>query len=250
MISELQLALNTYAKEAFRDQGDRDYVSARLVYRLKFREQFLWSGLQAIEKYLKAILLFNGRSSRYRNWPRTGGREFGHDLVALYQAVKNIAEIRFACPGKVEVFVDYLNRFGKNRYFDRSTYTIGNELVELDRAVWHIRRYCQYLHWRVRERSGISRDMIAARVNKLNAASTVQNPWKFIIQGYLEDILSRSQGDPARKALIWQNLFYGARRKGQISYSPMTGSANPPNVRNWSQNASLRSQLRDYIKLP
>lgn len=248
---ELQLALNTWAKEAFRDQGDRDYVSARLVYRLKFREQFLWSGLQAIEKYLKGILLFNGRSSRYRNWPRTSGGEFGHNLVALYETVGNITEIQFTCPRQVKVFVRYLKHFGMNRYFDRSTYTIGNELVELDRAVWYIRRYCQYLHWHVRDRSGSSRDMIAERVNKLNAASTVQNPWKFRIRdGYLESVLSRPQNDPARQALIWQNLFYGARRKVQISYTPMMGSANPPNVRGWSQNASLRSQLENYIKLP
>ena len=160
MILELQLALNTWAKEAFRDQGDRDYVSARLVYRLKFREQFLWSGLQAIEKYLKGILLFNGRSSRYRHWPNTGGREFGHDLVALFQTVKSISEIQVTCPRGVTIFVKYLDHFGMNRYFDRSTYTIGNELMELDRAVWHIRRYCQYLHWVVEDRTGSSIDMI------------------------------------------------------------------------------------------
>lgn len=62
---ELQLVLNTFAKDVFRKQADCDYVAARSNYRLRLREQFLWSSLQAIEKYLKAILLFNGISARY-----------------------------------------------------------------------------------------------------------------------------------------------------------------------------------------
>lgn len=248
---DLQVALNSFAKEAFRDQGDRDYISARLIYRLEFREQFLWSGLQAIEKYLKAILLFNDRSSRYKNWPNNTGPKFRHDLVALYDAVKNIPEIKVTCPGEVEVFIKYLKQFGINRYFDRSTYTIGNELLELDKAVWHIRRYCQQLHWVVKDQSGQSIDIIAKRVDKLNAASVIKDPWKFRIRNaFLENVLSRPQNDPVRQGLIWQNLYYGARRKGQVIYSPMRGSANPPSVRGWSQDPSLRSQLEKYIQLP
>jgi hypothetical protein len=251
IILELQVALNSFAREVFRDQGDKDYVSARLLYRLKFREQFLWSGLQAIEKYLKAILLFNKRTTRYPRWPDTRGKEFGHDLVALYQAVGNINEIQFTCPAKVEEIVTYLSHFGMNRYFDRSTYTIGDEFLKLDQAVWHIRRYCQYLHFVVEDRSGISRDIIAERAVKLNASSIVQSPWKFGLRdGYLEKILSRSQNDPARKALVWQNPFYGACGKGQIKFSPMMGSASPPNVRSWSQDPGLRFELQEYIKLP
>lgn len=51
--------LNNFATRSFRDVADQDYVLARIAYRSELYAQFLWSGLQAIEKYLKAILLYN-----------------------------------------------------------------------------------------------------------------------------------------------------------------------------------------------
>ena len=44
---------------------------ARACYRLKFSQQFLWSPLQAVEKYLKAILLYNDRSAKGLGYTRT-----------------------------------------------------------------------------------------------------------------------------------------------------------------------------------
>ncbi len=46
-----------------RDLADKDYISARMSYRVDLTDQFLWSGLQALEKYLKATLLFNNLST-------------------------------------------------------------------------------------------------------------------------------------------------------------------------------------------
>jgi HEPN domain-containing protein len=58
---ELRRALFAFATRVFRDQADRDYIAARLSYRAQLRDQFLWSALQALEKYFKGILLFNER---------------------------------------------------------------------------------------------------------------------------------------------------------------------------------------------
>ena len=62
---DLQVVLNTFASDIFRRQADFDYIAARANYRMHLRQQFLWSAQQAMEKYLKAILLFNGKSARY-----------------------------------------------------------------------------------------------------------------------------------------------------------------------------------------
>ncbi|CUB05958.1 HEPN domain-containing protein [Marinomonas fungiae] len=62
-----QLVLNTLAKDIFRKQADFDYISARVNFRLGLRQQFLWSAQQAIEKYLKAILLFKGITLSLKN---------------------------------------------------------------------------------------------------------------------------------------------------------------------------------------
>jgi hypothetical protein len=54
-----EILINDFATRSFRDVGDYDYISARMAYRARLYPQFLWSGLQTIEKYLKCILLLN-----------------------------------------------------------------------------------------------------------------------------------------------------------------------------------------------
>lgn len=45
----------------FRDAADEDYLVARSSVQLGLIHQFCWSSQQCLEKYLKAILLLNGR---------------------------------------------------------------------------------------------------------------------------------------------------------------------------------------------
>jgi HEPN domain-containing protein len=221
------VALNSYASEVFRDQADQDYIAARSIYRLRFREQFLWSALQAIEKYLKAILLYNGMSSRYRNSMTLRGAELGHDIVGLLAAVQGIADIEFECPAQVASFISYLNHVGNNRYFDRATYTMGDEIHKLDEAVWHIRRFCQHLHFEVDDPATGRRDVISELVAGLKTPEVISKPWRFrLFAGLLEKILD-GKNTPAREALVWKNLFYGHRAKLEVTYPPLTGSANP-----------------------
>lgn len=73
-LNELEKAyLNEYAK-TLRDSADRDYISARAMYKLEIDDKFFWHVQQALEKYLKAILLFNEIKVKKQ----------GHDLVKLY----------------------------------------------------------------------------------------------------------------------------------------------------------------------
>src|SRR5688572_4958760 len=51
--------LNNFAVRSFRDVADGDYIAARLSFRSQLIPQFLWQSLQAIEKYLKCILVLN-----------------------------------------------------------------------------------------------------------------------------------------------------------------------------------------------
>ncbi|MDP3612625.1 MAG: HEPN domain-containing protein, partial [Rubrivivax sp.] len=67
---KLDRYINSFATQSFRDQADRDYIAARLACRYELMPQFLWSSQQAIEKYLKAILLYN----------RVAAPKVGHDL--------------------------------------------------------------------------------------------------------------------------------------------------------------------------
>src|SRR5579872_3880606 len=102
---DLTVRLNQYAS-LFRDLGDEDYISARSNYQLRLREQFFWSGLQALEKYLKAILLHNGRSTLHYN----------HNLPELLKTVRQISYLKFQIPVSVEQFLTRLTSLGDNRY--------------------------------------------------------------------------------------------------------------------------------------
>ena len=120
-----------FGNRSFRDVADRDYISARILYRYGLGPQFLWSALQALEKYLKAILLYSDASSK----------TVGHDLEAAFAKVTSIKDIPFRFPKDVEEFIVYLNGEGANRYFEYPAYTLGEELHHRSsRAAWAKKR--------------------------------------------------------------------------------------------------------------
>ncbi len=242
---ELQIALNTVASDIFRKQADCDYVAARSNFKLQLRQQFLWSAQQAIEKYLKAILLFNGRSARYKS---DGKTEFGHNLCALMDEVKKIEIFSFELDPFQDQFIEYLAKQGTNRYIVTTAYNSGDELEDLDSTVWHIRRYCQYMADRgigCKEHvPGMREAVVAAALNP----SHKLNPQKFtLFAGQLEKILKRAKTDPARKALVWANLFYGARKRKAVIYRTFSSTEIPPCERNWP--SVDWNEIKKYVKL-
>jgi len=71
--------INDFANRSFRDHADQDYIMARIAYLKEFDQQFRWCALQALEKYLKAILLYN----------RVSAKGIGHNLVKGLNRVKH-----------------------------------------------------------------------------------------------------------------------------------------------------------------
>ena len=228
---ELQIILNAFATDVFRNQGDCDYIAARSNFKLQLRQQFLWSAQQCIEKYLKAILLFNGQSARYVNSTKN---EYGHNLCLLTEAAKSIQNLKFELEPNQEQFINYLSTQGPNRYIGTIAYNTRNALKDLDSTVWHIRRYCQYMADRGFGCSeavpGMREDVVAAALNPLHKLY----PHKFtLFNGYLEKVLKKSKDHPARKALVWANLFYGTKKRTKVTYLTFSSSEVPPNERGW-----------------
>jgi hypothetical protein len=83
MAFSLNALLNDFAFRCFRDIGDGDYIVARQAFRQRLIQQALWSGLQAIEKYLKCILLVN----------RVVADELNHDLGKALALIRS--ELKF-----------------------------------------------------------------------------------------------------------------------------------------------------------
>lgn len=132
--------------ELFVRTADENYVTARWCAVNDLKTDFLWLALHAVEKYLKAVLLVNGRSSR----------GYGHDVIRLYADVQKIAgdllPDRLNCPDRLETsywfdrtpeeFIAHLSKYGNadNRYMIYGYSTWSQDLHMLDAIVFAVRR--------------------------------------------------------------------------------------------------------------
>jgi len=252
----LQIALHSLASEVFREQADKDYIAARACYQMNLREQFLWASLQSCEKYLKGILLFNERSARYDpatfDPNRNRNKEFGHDLILLLAAVKTIGDLPLDKPDWLPQFLKYLNTFGNNRYLSKATYAVGDELRRLDEAVWVLRRVCQDFDWTPRL-NGQSKNLRPVLLAQSGDARNRKKPALYrpfgAIDGCLEKTLKSPKFDPARRALVWKNMFFGNRQRHSVTYTQFSSSENPPQTREWFFEPSIAGKIDHYIRL-
>ena len=219
--------LNSFASRCFRDVADRDYISARMCYKAGLISQFHWAALQAFEKYYKAILLYN----------RIKAKRVRHDLsLAQKHAAKAPFEIRLS-PSSSKL-LDHLNDCGRFRYLEISYFTHGPKLVELDRAVWELRRYCRVLNYMLPRPGKEPIPMLDLEIQR-NEAAEKMPPQEFqITGGTLESIINK-RSHPARAPLIWQNGFYGSSRRKRVTVPTHFFAENSP--------LSLQPQLLDYV---
>jgi HEPN domain-containing protein len=207
-----------FINRSFRDIADGDYIAARILYRHGLGPQFLWSALQTIEKYLKAILLYNDKSTRH----------LGHDIYRAFQELNKIADIPFEFPQDVGEFIEHVNRQGNNRYFEKSAYTLGEELLVLDKAVWHVRRYCFYMKGVTTPgANGKGTQLFPTNITMIKAFRIKNANIYRIRGGFLEKILDRKESI-LRKHLVWKNFYYGTYKKGAIKHFTLhSWAANP-----------------------
>ncbi|SDA15647.1 HEPN domain-containing protein [Methylobacterium sp. UNC378MF] len=141
---KIELALRMFVNIA-----DQDYVTARWGFQNGLFHTFYWSGAQAIEKYLKAAILFRGESVE----------NYGHNLKSLFARVRHLTGVddlpkklkipkttargREMWNGKsIEHYVDYMNVFGSpdNRYAFEGLHINGPVLHALDFTCLHLRK--------------------------------------------------------------------------------------------------------------
>ena len=192
-------------KGCFRDTADRDYIAARLLHRQQLWEQFLWMGLQAIEKYLKAIILFDDGDTR----------NLGHDITKALNKAEKIERLGMRVSPRAREFIEYLEEQGKNRYFTWPRYVKGKELLHLDHTVWQIRRFCDdfFFPWDL----PILMERQSARLKEVQAGRE-KNWATFRLEklGYLEMVLDGGKHPELRSALVWKNFYFGKRNKKRI----------------------------------
>ena len=134
--------------------ADHNYVLSRHAFLRGMTLDGFWMAAHAVEKYLKAALLLNGKDTRF----------YAHDLMELWKAYKKVATgfipEHFVEPRRstqtpltewgtqtLDQFIEYLARFGSpdNRYQLVGYLYDSLVLAKLDQLVFFIRRTCRNL---------------------------------------------------------------------------------------------------------
>lgn len=152
----------------------------------------------------------------------------GHDLQRALIAIKRSNKLDPKLTDTSQDFIGYLDDFGKFRYLEISNFADGNGMIHLDRAVWELRRFCETCNPIVAElKSGIP-------------VPRVRLP-----RGYLETVMDDAM-HPARKPLLWQNAFFGAKVRRYIKLKGWFTATNSP----LSLHPEILEEIVKYVFLP
>lgn len=230
----LDLLINDFATRSFRDIGDGDYIAARLAFRAQLIPQFLWSSLQAIEKYLKCVLVLNRIHATK-----------GHDLDQILHVFKKSKKFEVRLTDATQKFLLYLDTYGRHRYYETPYYTRGHELISLDRAVWEVRRYARVMDYSIKTFDGSNVNLLHHEI-AANEAAEKHSPHRFsIIGGRLESIISK-RDHPSREPLLWQNAFFGRKPRKSVSLPGRMEGGNSP----LSLHPEILDEILKYVWLP
>lgn len=194
--------INAYAVRAFREIADQDYIAARLCSESGLMPQYLSLAQQCIEKYLKAILLFN----------RIEAKKVMHNIDECLSKCDALPFKLDLNEGVIE-FIDRLQTNTPSRYFEKSHHTDPYELFRLDEAVWFIRRYCRVLDYEIKIPIGVT-SALPTELRRIKDA--IKNPPKFKIVGGLLEKIIEDKKHPSRPALIYKNLYYTASNRKRV----------------------------------
>jgi len=189
--------INNLAIRCFRDVGDGDYIAARLALRAGLASQFLWSGLQALEKYLKCILLLG----------RVDARKVGHRISTALQMANEKLELGILLPENERKIFQHIAESEGDRYLVSSLHIFEHELSDFDSLVWRLRQYCVPLdikHYNDPPSKALRREKVAS----IELALQGKSSGGYILGGMVETVLAKNN-HPARDGLVWRNAMFG-----------------------------------------
>lgn len=132
--------------EMYLHTADENYITARWCHDQQLWTDFFWNSVHALEKYMKAVLLFNGISVKKE----------GHGLASLYEKVERLAGALLPTlltqPPDLDIYhwvnrtpMEFMKTLDDNGNADNRYLTYGYSVHAwyihmVDAMVWHIRR--------------------------------------------------------------------------------------------------------------
>lgn len=231
----LHAKVNQFAIRCFRDTGDGDYIAARLAMRARLYPQYLWAAEQAVEKYLKCILMLN----------RHDTKQLGHNIGKALVAVRELLEIELTLTDVEQGAFDNLVRWNADRYLIRSYHVRDIELGGFDLLVWRLRQYCEPLdvkHYADEPSTVLLQENLAAiKARRLESPRQGHLPG-----GDLEKILAE-KAHPAREGLVWRNLRFNSSSRQSTRMSTGWRAVNSP--LDMTEEPEVIAEARRWMKL-
>jgi hypothetical protein len=152
-----------------------------------------------------------------------------HDLEAAMSKINKSGKLSMDLTAGTKEFIQYIDSYGRFRYLETSPFVLGNDIIRLDRAIWEIRRYCT-----------LSEHGRGVKLTDREPAPIVR-----IEGGYLEKMLDKPK-HPAREPLLWQNGFFGRRRRRTVRLKGGFHATNSPLF----VNPHILDEVLKYVFLP
>jgi len=231
----MHILVNDFAIRSFRETADKDYITARMAYRARLIQPFLWSALHCLEKYIKGILLLN-RVEAHR----------GHSVLPGIERMKRHGKFEIDLSTDTVKFIKNLEEYGAEfRYYEVSYTTMPFDIIRLDRAVWEIRRYCQPLDYDIVDMNGKTVNLLALELERVHRAKAKHEKGTCVMGGVLESIIAKKE-HPARGSLIWNNLFFGPSRRKGVKIQSNWESGNSP----FFLHPEIIDEVIKYVYIP
>jgi len=120
--------------ELFVRTADENYITARWCATNRLNTDFLWLAVHALEKYLKAVLLVNGHSSKRS---AAGKKPYSHDIVGLYADVKALSGPLLPSNLSKPAHLDFYQWFERTpEQFMGHLFSNGNVITHPLRCAW------------------------------------------------------------------------------------------------------------------
>jgi hypothetical protein len=264
-------AKRTIVDEIFIKTADENYVVARWCFCQGMNVDFFWLAVHCVEKYLKAVLVLNGHTSKHFSHE---GRNvsYGHNIMKLYDEVSGLApELLPADLTKpdnmppewwnaetVGTFVKRLHDDGQadNRYQIYGYSRRPEDLSKLDELVFSIRRLCRPL-----EAYALGKEVPGARNISWRQTLALNPKGNWNLQCKLEDIYDGKRGELLRAALLKWNFAFAPEDYQQEPIHIMYASQNPVLIRrildtleagsqHFAEGDALWAWTKGNIKIP
>jgi hypothetical protein len=231
---------NSVVQELFINTADDNYIAARWCFHENLNVDFFWLAVHSLEKYMKAVLLLNGQSSK----------SYGHNITKLYSNTRPLApellpaklyKPDLAMPDEqwhdedVETFIERLYRDGQadNRYQLYGYVRHAEDLWKLDQLIFNVRRLCRPLetHFLGEKKVGAPDDSIRRRLLK-------DKPSAWTLNCKLEATVEGQRGETLKHALLNWNF----------AFAPNNYSHTRTDYRSASNNSVLIRRIYDPLE--